>query len=130
MLISRVWAGTECEIGDEQCGFRQATECMDQVCARRHVCEKYLSNGKDVFWASMDLEKAYDTIDLHGMWQMQRVQGVGVIYMKAVQSFYVDSMECVRVGNDVREPFPVNVLLIQGCMMSPWLSYVYMDGVI
>ena len=31
------------------------------------VCEKYLANGKDVFWAFMDLEKAYDTIDRHGM---------------------------------------------------------------
>ena len=37
------------------------------------VCEKYLGNGKDVFWEFMDLEKAYDTIDLHGMWQMLRV---------------------------------------------------------
>ena len=36
---------------------------MDQVFAVRQVCEKYLANGKDVFWAIMDLEKAYDTID-------------------------------------------------------------------
>ena len=33
---------------------------MDQVLAVRQVCEKYLANGKDVFWAFMDLEKAYD----------------------------------------------------------------------
>ena len=51
------------------------------------VCEKYLANGKDVFWAFMDLEKAYDTIDRHGMWQMQRVYGVGKILLKSVQSF-------------------------------------------
>ena len=47
--------------------------CMDQVLAARQVCEKYLANWKDVFWALMDLEKAYDTIDRHGMWQMLRV---------------------------------------------------------
>ena len=29
--------------------------------------------------------------------------------LKAVQSFYVDSRACVRVGNDVGEWFPVNV---------------------
>ena len=46
---------------------------MDQVFAVRQVCEKYLANGKDVFWAIMDLEKAYDTIDRHGMWQMLKV---------------------------------------------------------
>ena len=25
-------------------------------CAVRQVCEKYLANGKDVFWAFMDLD--------------------------------------------------------------------------
>ena len=37
---------------------------------------------------------------------------------------------CVQVGNDVSEWFPVNVLLRQGCVMSPWLFNVYMDWVV
>ena len=41
---------------------------MDQKFAARQVCEKYLANGKDVFWPFMDSEKAYDTIDRQGMW--------------------------------------------------------------
>ena len=45
----------------------------------------------------MDLEKAYDTIDRHGMWQILRVYEVEGKLLKAVQSFYVDSMACVRV---------------------------------
>ena len=77
------------------------------VCVRQ-VCEKYLANGQDVFWAFMDLEKAYDTIYRHGMWQMQRVYGVLEKLLKAVQSFYV-GRSCVWVGNDVSEWFPVNV---------------------
>ena len=56
-------SGTECAIGEEQCGFRQGRRCMDQVFVLRQVCEKYLANGKDVFWAFIDLEMAYDTID-------------------------------------------------------------------
>ena len=32
--------------------------------------------------------------------------------------------------NDVSESFPVNVGLRQGCVMSPWLFNVYMDGVV
>ena len=49
---------------------RQGIGCMGQVLAVMQVCEKYLANGKDVFEAFMDLEKACDTIDRHGMWQM------------------------------------------------------------
>ena len=56
--------------------------------------------------------------------------GVGGKLLKAVQSFYIDSRACVRVGNDVSEWFPVNVGLRQGCAMSPWLFNVYMDCVV
>ena len=47
-----------------------------------------------------------------------------------MQSFYVDSRACIRVENDVSEWFRVNVGLRQGCVMSPWLFNVYLDGVV
>ena len=47
-----------------------------------------------------------------------RVYGFGEKLLKAVEIFYVDSMACVRVGNDVSEWFPVNVGLRQGCHVS------------
>ena len=130
VLIKRVRARTECAIGEEQCGFRQGRGCMDKVFAVRQVCEKYLTNVKDVFWTFVNLERAYDTIDRHGMWQILRVYGVGGKLLKAVQRFYVDSRVCVLVGNDVSEWFTVNVGLRQGCVMSSWLFNVYMDGMV
>ena len=62
----------------------------------------------------MYLEKTYDTIDRHGLWQMLRVDGVGGKLFKAVQIFYIDSRECIRVGNDVSEWFPGNVGNVPG----------------
>ena len=114
VLIIRVWAGTECSIGEEQCGFG-GRGCMDQVFVVRQVCEKYLANGKDVFWVFMDLVKTYNTIDQNGMWQMLRVYGVGAKLLKAVQSFFIDSRVCVRSEMDVSKWFQVNVGLRQGC---------------
>ena len=43
---------------------RVESKHMDQVFAVRQVCEKYLANWKDVFWAFMDLEKAYDSVGM------------------------------------------------------------------
>ena len=85
VVIKIVRAGTECAIGEEQCGFRQGRGCIDKVFAVRQVCEKYLTNGKDVFWGFADLEKAYDTIYRHGMWQMLRVYGVGGKLLKLLK---------------------------------------------
>ena len=73
----------------------------------------------------MDLEKAYDAVDGNGVWQMQGVYGVGGDLLRTV-----DSGACVRVGGDVSEWFPVDVGLRRGCVMSPWLFGVYVDGVV
>ena len=96
VLIKRVRAGTECAIEEEQCRFRQGRWRMDQVSAVRKVCEKYLPNGKDVFWVFKDFERLCDTIE-----RIPRVYGVGGNLLKAVQSFHVQSRACVRVGMDV-----------------------------
>ena len=47
-----------------------------------------------------------------------------------MKSLYVGSKVCVRVGNEVSEWFPVRVGLRQGCVMSPWLFTLYIDGVV
>ena len=59
--------------------------------------------------AFIDLAKAYDTIDQLCKWQMLRMYGVEGKLLKAVQSFYIESTECVWVGNDVRKWFSFNV---------------------
>ena len=66
LIVIRVIDGTECTIWEKQYGFKQDRGCMDQVFAVRQVFEKYLANGRDVFWAFMDLENYYDTIDRKG----------------------------------------------------------------
>ena len=61
-----------------------------------------------MYSGSLWFEKAYDTIvgrclRCHGIEQMLRGYGVGGKLLKAVQSFYVDSRACVRVGNGENE---------------------------
>ena len=130
ILIKRIRAGTEEVICDVQGGFRRGMGCVDQVFAVRQICEKYMAKGKDVFWAFMDLEKAYDRVDRTGMWDILKVYGVGGRLLEGVKSFYENSRACVRVGNSTSEWFTVKVGLRQGCAMSPWLFNIYMDGVV
>ena len=130
ILIKRVRDGTDAVICDVQGGFRRGRGCVDQVFVVRQICEKYLMKGKEVFWAFMDLEKAYDRVDREGMWDILKVYGVGGRLFRAIKSFYNNSRACVRVGEGVSDWFPVNVGLRQGCVMSPWLFNIYMDGVV
>ena len=115
---------------DEQGGFIKEKGCSDQIFAVRQVCEKHLAKDKEVFWAFMDLEKAYDRIDREDLWTVMRMYGIGGRLLEGVKSFYMNSRACVRVGNSASDWFPVNVGLRQGCVMSPWLFNIFMDGVV
>ena len=61
---------------------------------------------------------------------MLRVYGVGKKLLKTVHSLYVDSRSCGRVEIDVSEWFLANIGLRHGCVMSPWLFNIYMDGLV
>ncbi len=37
--------------------------------------------------------------------------------------------ECVKISGETSEQFEIKVGLRQGCVMSPWLFSIYMDGV-
>jgi hypothetical protein len=73
VIIERVWEITEMHIRDEQSGFRKGRGCLDQVFMLRCVCEKYLEKQTEVFVAFMDLQKVYDRVDRHVMWEVLMV---------------------------------------------------------
>ena len=121
---------SEGQIGEEQSGFRRGRSCADQIFVLRQLCEKMKEKEKRVWIAFMDLEKAYDRVDRDALWQVLRIYGIGGRVLRGIMSFYVEGKACVRVGDEVSECFEVKMGLRQGCVMSPWLFNVYMDGVV
>ena len=130
ILIERVIENSEGQVGEEQSGFRKGRSCADQIFVLRQVCEKMKEKKRKVWVAFMDLEKAYDRVDREAMWQVMRIYGIGGKVLRGIMSFYDEARACVRVGNKVSESFEVKMGLRQGCVMSPWLFNMYMDGVV
>ena len=129
ILMKRIRELTDSVMGEEQCGFRRGRGCVDQIFTVKQLCEKYARKGRTLYWAFMDLEKAYDRVDRDALWEVMRIYGVGGRLLRAVKSFYVDSKACVRVGNETSEWFSVKTGVRQGCVISPWLFNIFMDGV-
>ena len=113
-----------------QSGFRRGRGCTDQIFIVRKICKKYLENDKDMYFAFLDLEKACHRVYRDTMLNVLRLYGIGGRLLWWVKSLYVGSKACVRVGNEVREWFPVRVGLRQRCVMLTWLFNLYTDGVI
>ena len=63
------------------------------------------------------------------MWQVMRISGIGGRVLRC-KSFYDEGEVCMRLASKVSESFEVKMGLRQGCVMSPWLFNMYMDGVV
>ena len=130
VLVERVKEITECRISREQGAFMKGKGCIDQIFTVKMVAEKYLAKGRKMYAAFMDLEKAYDRVDWDGLWEVLGIYGVGGRLLRGVKAFYKDASACVRSGGELSELFEIKRGVRQGCVMSPWLFNIYMDGVI
>ena len=81
-----------------------------------------------VYAGFIDLDKAYDRVCRESLWQVLRMYDVGAKLLGGIKSMYVESLACVRVKGSVSKWFRIDSGVRQGCMMSPWLFHVYMDG--
>ena len=56
----------------------------------------------------MDLEKAYDRVNMEALWQVLRLYYVGGKPLNSIKSMYVNSLACVRVKGGESECFRIN----------------------
>ncbi len=63
------------------------------------------------------------------MWDVLKIYGVGGKLLSAINSFYEEESACFKSSGETSEHFEIKVGLRQGCVMSPWLFNIYMDGV-
>ncbi len=48
--------------------------------------------------------------------------------MEGIKAFYREVNACVKVDGELSDSFDVGVGVRQGCVMSPWLFNIFMDG--
>ncbi len=65
--------------------------------------EEYLGKDKKLYAAFMDLEKAYDSVDIEAHWKVLKIYGVGGQLLKGIRAFYREANACVRVEGKYSE---------------------------
>lgn len=76
---------------------------MDQIFALKIIVEKYLE--KDSWFAAfIDMEEAYDRVDMKGLWYVIRIYGVG---RHLLEGSYKNTCASVEVNIELSENFGV-----------------------
>ncbi len=120
---------TESKVTEVKGGFRRGRSCVDQIFTIRQLSEKVLEKNKQMVMACIDLEKVYHMVCSDRLWQVLERYGIHGGLMRAIQSMYLGSRACVRISGIMSGWFPITHGVRQGCVMSPWLFNVFMDGI-
>ena len=87
------------DIDDMQFGFVPGRGTTDAIFIVRQLQEKYLAKNKNLYFAFVDLEKAFDRVPRKVLWWAMRVVGIPEWIIAVVQSMYSGAKSQVRVND-------------------------------
>ena len=88
----------------------------------------YVVEAARIRTAFIDVKKAYDTVWRDGLWKRLWDEGVRGKLWRVVQSMYRVVQSAVLVGEEQTEWFDLSTGVRQGCVMSPILFSLFVNG--
>ena len=90
--------------------------------------KKHLAKNKKLYFAFVDLEKAFDRVSRKVIWWAMRKLGIEEWIVRFVQAMYNNTRSRVRVNNTYSDEFGVKVGVHQGSVLSPLLFVIVLEA--
>ena len=126
-IIERI-IRAEVHIDNTQFGFMRGRGTTDAIFILWQLQEKYVGKHKDLFFAFVDLEKAYDRIPRKVLWWAMRKVNISEWIVKTVQAMYSTPRSSVRVNSSYSTEFPVGVGVHQESVLRPVLFIIVIEA--
>jgi hypothetical protein len=117
------------KIDDMQFGFRAGRGTTDAIFIVRQLQEKYREKKKNLYFAFIDLEKAFDRVPREVVSWAMRQLGVEEWLVQVVMSMYEEARTVVRTPFGDGKSFRVKVGVNQGSVLSPLLFIMVMEAI-
>jgi len=94
----------------------------------RQILETVTAGRNPTIFNFVDFCKAFDSVHRPALWKILQMYGFPEQIISILQNLYQDSKCAVRTNGDTSEWFNVLTGVRQGCIPSPLLFAVVMDG--
>ena len=115
-------------LSEEQAGFRPGRSTVDHILSVAEVLRLRRKQRKQTHCCFLDIKKAYDTVHRDGLWKRLIEVGIRGKMWRVLKNVYDIVESCVLVGKEQTEWFSVEAGVRQGCILSPILFAVFIDG--
>ena len=120
------WSESKKALVEEQGGFREGRGTPDQVFSLVEMVRARA--GMKTYCCFIDVRKAFDRVWRAGLWKQMWDIGVRGKMWRVVKNMYEEVVSCVKVGSDRTDWFGLDVGVRQGCVLSPILCSIFIDG--
>ena len=115
-------------IDDVQFGFMPGRGTTDAIFIVRQIQEAYIRKNRNLFFAFVGLEKAFDRVPRKVLrWALRKV-GIPEWIVLVIQVMYQNARSQVSVNNLFSDVFDVQVGVHQGSILSPLLFIIVLEA--
>ena len=115
---------------EEQAGFRINRSCNDNVYTLNEIVQGRLREDKKTYAFFLDIQKAYDSVWLDGLWYKLWGMGVKGRMWRVIKRMYESSKSPVLFEGEKSDTFKIEQGVAQGCNLSPILFSVFINDLL
>ena len=118
------------ETPDNQFGFKKGISCSHAIYLVKSVVDHYVSQGSTVSLCALDLHKAFDKMNHHGLFIKLMERMVPNNLLTTLEYWFSICATCVRWGDSFSAFIKLNCGVRQGGVLSPYFFAIYIDDVV
>jgi len=106
-----------------------ASAAPDMIFVARLLQEKCREQHQSLYFAFIDLTKAFDTVNRTLLWDIFSKFGCPPHFLAVLRKFHDGMIAKVVIGGHKSDPFPVNASVKQGCVLAPIIFNLFLVAV-
>jgi len=115
---------------DNQFGFKKTVGCSHAIYTVRCVVDNYVSHGSTVNLCALDVSKAFDRMNHHGLFLKLMQRSLPCTILSEMENWFNKSYTCVKWNSVYSAMFKLSCGIRQGGVLSPYMFAIYIDNIV
>ena len=127
VIIARLQILADRMLPESQCGFKSGRSTIDKIFSVRQLQDKCREQQQPLYFAFIDLTKAFDLVSRTGLFQLLEKIGCPPKLLSNIASFHVNMHVTVGFDGEISELFKIDSGVKQGCVLALTLFGIFLS---